>query len=1602
MQNHDSDKWEELLPSDVTAISTGSLNNGQEPHEYYGNQDSILSQGQDHRDRIISNHEFESTDHNYDNDERYASLCQEVKQLRKQNLELTQKLEVVQEDAQRARRATSSNYEQQIAISQQSLIESERRLHEVEVQLDESQRGYNLLEDKHAQDLLQRDQNHAKHIVNMEEKLAMEIARVKEESREHPMIRDDDEEKAEMMKVIKDNMRKIHEEEKKVIVKNHLHEMNALHEENQKKLDDQQRELQAAANEQIQSFYQQCLKSYQTLEEDHKQVKLDLDRTSVELAERDAELKQRIEELRLKNIEVAEKKELEHWRFKHESLLDSLKQKEIDDKDRLAAFASLKEKYTEMAKEKELLEENCSTLVKKTENLEAQLMHKEDEVKSWIHKSSAREHLASNSPDLLEKGFKEWNEAALQLDEKLSSSEMSVVSSRESQVQNEEEIQSLRSIVEDYQNQQLESDNKHRREIAQLEAQLAAAESLSTDYKSQLCKLKEDHNQEVMQLQSEFEKQMENTLHKAQQEKNQEAEELSKRHGTEIERLKTLASAATVEYCNELSQLKKELESEQHHRKEDESIVSEYKEEIQSLKAVCDNHDNKLRELESAHTEKILQMQREKDEQLKAKLHEIHQRNQHNSEELIARYESDIQRLGEANIASLNESVDRASLEVAEEHMKSLREQLNGFRNQEQSYESRLAEMEKAHNEAVIAIRKQCDDDIRAEITRVENESRSERVKLEEKVLSLEREKELSEAKMRESHLKEIEEFRTTMKAEEDEKLACMQRDLEQCHQENMNSLRQHLIEEFEAKAEKERALLTKQEKSSLEELETTHSIEISKLNDTIMHAEDVIAEKYEEKIAGFRDEIVKLESKGRDSEAMRCDLSAEVTHLRQQIQEIEKDLSRVETERNQLSEDCDRHQKKAKALEVEASISKSAGDNLQKLLEEKSTLLEEKKTAFDIVAKERDELASNGDALRREVKALQQLTFTLKEEANGTTKKLAAIEDEFKNSNIEFERQLLEKDKKLSDLELRLSQYTGNLTKIEEQLQCSKDSFDISSTELEATKQELEDRNAEYQTFIGQLASKNQAFVDLQVENDSLKTSLDSLKRRHQEEVDAVEVLKKQLQGRWGESEEVESLKQKVLELVSYKEAHGDLVQKVESLKEDVQAKEKSIFEKAQSLEQVSQNCYKYEEENANYAKLTTSLQQKLQIAEEAKTGLQNQIISLENAIVKQTQATKEMEHMIVELESSVEQSKLKSQGAIADAAQETNKIKEELMDICSKLTVAQNKEKLMVAELQEKEETINDLNISIQRANQNNEALTLKFDRQSEELLEATSLLSTSSKTEENLRLQLLQKEQAMKQLNSWKSVNRSPSPSFIAENTVLELQSKINSLELSVAEKNSIIENLEHSLQDLGKKLALSEEKINQLGIENSCIQQDLLQYQRESRAPAVDKKWPEKCAEQEMVIAALEMDKEKMAQQISDLQTGLSHTNSLETKVRDQEKVISDLRTKLTTGGTNIHCLEHQSGQDLKSPLGASLTRARKSLAQRLQEKDTIERELRFRRAKLERQLAEKQCLEHLLFEKKRFELELQSQKSLLKKELEELERKNALGDKSATT
>lgn len=138
-----------------------------------------------------------------------------------------------------------------------------------------------------------------------------------------------------------------------------------------------------------------------------------------------------------------------------------------------------------------------------------------------------------------------------------------------------------------------------------------------------------------------------------------------------------------------------------------------------------------------------------------------------------------------------------------------------------------------------------------------------------------------------------------------------------------------------------------------------------------------------------------------------------------------------------------------------------------------------------------------------------------------------------------------------------------------------------------------------------------------------------------------------------------------------------------------------------------------------------------------------------------------------------------------------------------------------------------------------------------------------------------------------------------------------------------------------------------------------------------------------------------------QQIQDLLVQLNAREAAFTELqREYRKQSIDAENSLIKKPHDLKCTSDnlQGLTNEKVCIEESLSTAREALTTKLQEKADLERNLNFHRTELERRLAEKQRLEELLFEKSRFEQELQSQKDQLQSELSDIEFRLQLKEK----
>ena len=260
--------------------------------------------------------------------------------------------------------------------------------------------------------------------------------------------------------------------------------------------------------------------------------------------------------------------------------------------------------------------------------------------------------------------------------------------------------------------------------------------------------------------------------------------------------------------------------------------------------------------------------------------------------------------------------------------------------------------------------------------------------------------------------------------------------------------------------------------------------------------------------------------------------------------------------------------------------------------------------------------------------------------------------------------------------------------------------------------------------------------------------------------------------------------------------------------------------------------------------------------------------------------------------------------------------------------------------------------------------------------------------------------------------------------------QYQQQIDTLKPKEQENTQTITDLNHTIQNLSGKLGLAESEIKQLRQEKHKLEQDLKDSQGILDELAGDEHDTELSKNYERLqqdFATSRAEKIQLAAELAKLQKEhqqvlQEQTKSWENKLREQEQLIQDLQAQLSAKESAFTEIQNEFGRQLtevemressllkrvrdstkaqeqlgtvlgeKSALEEVLSKARQNLTDKLQEKESLERELGFHRTELERRLAEKHRLEELLFEKSRFEQELQSQKDQLQKELKDIESK----------
>ncbi len=900
-------------------------------------------------------------------------------------------------------------------------------------------------------------------------------------------------------------------------------------------------------------------------------------------------------------------------------------------------------------------------------------------------------------------------------------------------------------------------------------------------------------------------------------------------------------------------------------------IRSECEGKVTAMQLTIDEFQARLQESEALHQKAISEVQATVRDDYLVKLQKSEEQFQKETEEVVAKYEDNLNSLKADHASEVDlletsvteHSGERASLEVAEEHMKSLQDQLKRFRSQEQSFETRIDDLNQQHVEDLSLLRQQLQAEKNAEVEHLNLKIGGIEKRLTQQY------KDASDAEVVESiqakHQEEIVLLKDTSKLELMKSLHDLQCQLETSHSEDLirvNSQMSSTIEELKANSEREMLSISEETKkrvtdemeasrlNQIQQLENKYEAEISQLNEALLQAERVTLAKSKEKMKSYEGDITELNDSKAKLEQVKKDLLSQLELLQRQKQELEEYVVRIEAEGNQLSADSDRFQKMVKNMEVDASISKSAEEHAQLELKKKESELSNTMTEID---------------------------------------------------NLE-----------------------GNMIRMQE---------------------EEQSRGIEHQELLDQLERKDKETEILLAESDSLKTVVDSLTKQHQEDLEVCERLKNQLESSWGVSEELEVLKQHIVELKAYKANFEDVQLRMSSLEELNHSKDEVINtlrieldRSSQVLAEASMQC---EEERTNSCAEIEVLKMEVAKYVESESSLKKGIDSLESESNKYSEVVAGLEELVQESKSKL----MVAEDRCERYNMEMDKMTHTVDELQSQVTFLKSHEVEQVTEIGEKDVLINELNSK----------LALELD---------TEKMNTTKTNE--------------------------------MEQVIKEMQFRIASLEQELHLNAEEKKDLHESMDDLESRLSIADADLLKIEDEKSKLQLDLLQSQGDSLTTNSDSD------QLELKFSKLEKEHEELLRERANLLNEVKtlsdnskkkEPNNVEAKIKAQEEIIRDLQAKLALS----HHSSMRSGEAFqhnisRSPLETTLSRARQVLTEKLQEKSAIEKELIKRRVTLERQQAEKQHLEDLLYEKKKFEQELQNQKNILQKELIDLETK----------
>ena len=815
--------------------------------------------------------------------------------------------------------------------------------------------------------------------------------------------------------------------------------------------------------------------------------------------------------------------------------------------------------------------------------------------------------------------------------------------------------------------------------------------------------------------------------------------------------------AASLETRLERSGVEKASDLDELHRQNEEAIQKirlEYEEKLQAQRMLAEDYQNQLEALHRQHEVEI--------------------------ESVKATHVNEVSLLEES---ISDASTNRASLEVAEEHMKSVQTQLEAYRTQESSFHSMLSELKSQHAEDIELLRRQCESQKAEEIEEVSAKFAAQMESLDEEMASLQKlveakheDKEVLEA-LKAKHQKELHQVQTTLHDRHELAVQTLRKEMELAHSQAVNTLKQQYTGEVDALRKELEKELTKRVEATREEvrtelemardaeidrLQTEHQLALKRLWQSNNETSDGAVMEAQARTTSLEVELQTVRVKQAELVEARQDLLSQLEFAQRQLQESNANLSQVSRERAQLSEMCQKYQNELKSLEVDLNIARSAGEQDKQVLEQTQEALVQWR--------------ARAEQLQREV---SELDTTEKTNAGLSQQKILELLDQVAAKNIQVADLQADNDSLKTEV-FSLTQKCQQHVAVSESLQKQLEGSTTASKEIFALQQQITELQEECSRLQDRVSEESTHSKDSEI--TTLRSHLDQANKQLME-----------LESHWS---------------AKYEECVTNTAREIETLRQEAATHTSQETEFKQQLDQYMRQLNQVTAENSQtVAGLNTTveeLQSQLDLAREETTLLQEEKSKLEQELKVSQRMVDEM--AVADQESEVMKSYERLQQEFEVVQVEKDRLAHELAELQEEQEQASESRKVSEDKLLEQERTIRDLESQLSARELAFTEIQNEFGRQ----------LTQAETRESSLRQKMQDSHATQEQLGT-----------VIGEKSALEgsLSRARQSLTEKLQEKMGLERELNYHRTELERRLA-EKQRLEELLFEKSRFEQELL--------------------------------------------------------------------------------------------------------------------------------------------------------------------------------